>query len=104
VGQQLVCGQIVRLAPVEDCLDDVRGEIAEADQPCEVGRADAFPLGQCGKWQAVAAEECGSEPVRLDQQLNEPGIGFRCGKRVVRSMSILSSRPERRSPTGTDRI
>jgi hypothetical protein len=29
--QQLVCGQIARLAPVEDCLDDVRGEIVEAD-------------------------------------------------------------------------
>ena len=30
VRQQLVCGQIARLAPVEDCLGDVGGEIAEA--------------------------------------------------------------------------
>ena len=33
VCQQLVCGQIARLAPVEDGLGDVRGEIAEADEP-----------------------------------------------------------------------
>ena len=66
---------MARLASVEDSLDDVRGEIAQADQPCEIGRADAFSLGQCGKWHAIAVEECGIKPARLDQQLNEPGIG-----------------------------
>jgi hypothetical protein len=31
--QQLVCGQIGRLTAVEDGFGDVRGEIAEADEP-----------------------------------------------------------------------
>ena len=41
--QQLVSGQIARLAPIEDGLGNVRSEIAEADKPREIGRADAFP-------------------------------------------------------------
>ena len=67
-GQQLVRGQIARLTPVEDRLGDVRGEIAEADEPREVGRAHTLPLGQCGKRQAVAADECGVEAARPDQR------------------------------------
>ena len=80
--QQLVCGQPARLAPVENGSRDVRGEIAEADKPCEIGWADAFLLGQCGKRYAVAAGEGGIEPVRPDQQLDQPRIGFGCRKRV----------------------
>src|SRR5215831_5094720 len=59
VRQQLVRSQIARLAPVEDGLRDVRGEIAEADQPCEIGPADAFPLplGECRKRHTVAADK-----------------------------------------------
>src|SRR5215471_585672 len=45
VRKQLVCRQIARLAPVEDSLGDVGGEMAEADEPREIGRADPFPLG-----------------------------------------------------------
>jgi hypothetical protein len=37
VRQQLLCRQIARLAPFENCLGDVRGEIAEADNPSEIG-------------------------------------------------------------------
>src|SRR5690242_12561043 len=44
VRQQLVRSQVARLAPVEDGLDDVRGEIAEADEPCEIGWAHALTL------------------------------------------------------------
>ena len=57
VRQQFVCGQIARLAPVEDSLGDVRGEIAEADDAGEVGPADPFPLGKCGKGNTIAADE-----------------------------------------------
>ena len=57
--QQLVRGQIARLRPVEDRLGDIRGEVAEADEPGEVGRADTLPLGQRGKRQAVTADQCG---------------------------------------------
>jgi len=46
VRQHLVRSQIARLAPVEDGLDDVRGEIAEAKEPREVRWAYAFPLDQ----------------------------------------------------------
>ena len=64
--EQLVCRQIVRLTALEDGFGDVRGEITEADEPREIGRADAFPLGQCGKRHAIAVEECGVEPARPD--------------------------------------
>ena len=40
-------------------MGDVRGEVAETDEPREVGRGHTLPLGQCGKRQAVAADECG---------------------------------------------
>jgi hypothetical protein len=59
---------------VEDGFGDVRGEIAEADEPREIGRAHPFPLGQCGKRHPIAAHECGIEPVRPDQQLDQPCI------------------------------
>ena len=55
--EQLVCGQIARLAPVEDGLGDVRGEIAQADDAGEIGPADPFPLGKCGKGNTIAADE-----------------------------------------------
>ena len=64
--QQLVCGQIGRLTAVEDGLGDVRGEIAEADEPRKIGGAHPFPLGQCSKRHAIAVEECGIEPARPD--------------------------------------
>src|SRR6516225_5985424 len=57
VRQQLVCGQIARLASVEDGLGDVRGEIAKTNEPREIGRAHALPVGQCGKWHAVAIDK-----------------------------------------------
>src|SRR2546421_8155843 len=44
--QQLVCAQIGRLTAVEDGFGDVRGEIAEADKPREIGWAHPLPLGQ----------------------------------------------------------
>src|SRR6516162_7056866 len=53
--QQLARGKIARLAPVEDGLRDVRGEMAEADEPREIGRAHALALGQCGKPMRSAA-------------------------------------------------
>ena len=82
VLQQLVRSQIARLAPVEDGLRDVRGEIAEADEPREIRWAHALALDQCGKRHTVAVDECGIEPARSDQQLDQPRIGFGCRKRV----------------------
>src|SRR6516162_5211826 len=83
VRQQLVRSQIARLAPVENGLRDVRSEIAEADEPREIGWAHALALGQCGKRHAVAVDECGIEPARPDHQLDQPRIGFGCHKRVL---------------------
>src|SRR6516164_7412451 len=82
VRQQLVRGQIARLAPVENGLGDVRGEITEADEPREIGWAHALALDQCGKRHAVVVDECSIEPARPDQQLDQPRIGFGCRKRV----------------------
>ena len=72
--QQLVCGQIAWLTAVEDGLGDVRGEIAEADEPRKIGWADALPLGKGGKRHTIAVEECGIESARPDQQLDQPCI------------------------------
>jgi hypothetical protein len=52
----------------------------DRDEPREIGRADPLPLGQCGKRHAIAAAESGIELARPDQQLDELGIGFCCGK------------------------
>ena len=49
------------LAPVENGLRDVRSEVAEADEPREVGWTDTFLLGQCGERRPAAARECGVE-------------------------------------------
>jgi hypothetical protein len=46
VLQQLRGPQITRLAPFEDRLGDVRGEIAEADYPSEIGSAHPFAQSQ----------------------------------------------------------
>src|SRR6516162_9462068 len=48
--QQFVCGQIWRLTAVEDGFGDVRGEIAEAYEPREIGRAHpAWPVRQTAR-------------------------------------------------------
>jgi len=104
VRQALVCGQVGWLAPVENGLRDVRSEVAEADEPREVGLTDPFLLGQCGKRRPAAAHECGVEGVRPNQQLDQPSVGLCGGKRVRLSISILISRPDWCRRTGTDRI
>ena len=68
--------------PVEDRLGDVRGEIAEADDPSEIGRAHAFPLGKRSKGNVAAADEGRVKPARPDQQLDQSPIGFRRDKRI----------------------
>ena len=82
VLEEFLCRQIARLAPVEDGLRDVRGEIAEANQPREIGRPHPFTLGQCGRRHPGVADEGGVEPARPDQQLDQPRVTFRCGKRA----------------------
>src|SRR5215472_5765608 len=80
--QQLVRGQPTWLASVEDGLRDVRGEIAQTDEPREIGWAHALALDQCGKRHTVAVDKCGIEPARPDQELDQPRIGFGCRKWV----------------------
>src|SRR6516164_1890368 len=101
--QQLVCGQIGRLASVEDGFGDVRGEIAEADEPREIGRAHPFPLGQCGKRHAVAAHECSVEPARPDQQLDEAGM--RLGSTIIKTVpcAVRRSIPQQNPSSGITR-
>ena len=83
--QQLVCSQPARLASIEDGLRDVRGEMAEANEPREIGWAHAFLLGQCGKRHTVAADECGVEAARPDQQLDQPLTSSSAGLGVDQS-------------------
>jgi hypothetical protein len=50
--------------------------------PAPSTRTHTLALGQCGKRHAVAAHGCRVEAPCPDQQLDEPRIGFDCGKRV----------------------
>src|SRR5438128_6596682 len=78
--EKLLRRQMARLLPIEDRLDDIRREIAEADEAREVGPADTFPLGECGKGDAFALGECRVEPARHKKQLYQSRIRFRGGK------------------------
>ena len=62
--EQLLCRQIGWLPPVEDRLSDILREIAEADEPREIGPADPFPVGECGKRNTFALGECRVEAAR----------------------------------------
>ena len=66
-------------------MGDVRGEIAEADDPRNIGPADTFPLGK-----HVAADECRVEPARLEEQLDQSRVRFRRGKRKFRRSGKVS--------------
>src|SRR6266404_3908729 len=68
--------------PIEDRLGDVRGEIAEADDPSEVRPAHAFAFGKRSKGEAGAVAEGRVKPARPDQQLDQSPIGFRRDKRI----------------------
>jgi hypothetical protein len=58
VIEELLCRQIGWLPPIKDGLGDIRREIAEADEPREIGAADTFPLGEYSKGDAFAVGEC----------------------------------------------
>ena len=80
-------------------MDDVRGKIAEANEPGEIGWAHLLPFGQCRK-RHIAVDKCVIEPARSDQQLDQPRIGFRRGKRVGpidqhRDLSSEAAQPHR---------
>ena len=68
--EQLLCCQIARLPPIEDRLGDIRREIAEAEKPREIRRADAFAPGKRSKGNVVAVDEGRVKPARLEEQLD----------------------------------
>ena len=100
--QELVCGQIGWLAPVEDGLRDVRSEVAEADEPREVGWTDTFLLGQCGKRRPAAPRGVALKRCARISSLISRASGFAVENGSARSISILISRPVWRCRTGTD--
>ena len=69
VREELFGGQITRLAPFENGLSDVRGEIAEADDPSEIGSAHPFMQSKRGKGDAVALHQGRLEPARPEHRL-----------------------------------
>jgi tetratricopeptide (TPR) repeat protein len=82
VLEQLLRRQIARLAPFENRLGDVRGEIAEADNPSEIGSAHSFAHRKPRKGDAIALDECRVESVRPDEQLDQSSVGFHRGERI----------------------
>src|SRR5439155_15634746 len=91
------------MPPIEDRLGDIRREIAETDEAREVGPANTFPLGECSKGDTFALGECRVEPARLRSSFTNRAFGFAVANGSVPSITILISRPARRSRTGTDR-
>ena len=87
--EELLCRQIARLPPIEDYLGDIRRQIAEADEPHEIG-ALPLPLGKCSKRDAFAIGECRVEPARPEQQRDNRGSGFAANGSVP-SIPILKS-------------
>jgi len=49
---------MARLSPFEDRLGDVGGEIAEADNPSEIGSAHSFAQNKRSKGDVLALDEC----------------------------------------------
>src|SRR5215831_20623846 len=104
VRQQLVRGQIARLAPIEDGLGDVRGEIAEADEPREIGWAHAARLTSAANDTPSLSTSVALNRRALISSLISRASGLAVANGSTPSISILISRPERRSPIGTERI
>src|ERR1700730_10473943 len=75
--EQLLCRQSGWLPPIEDGLSDIRREITEADEPREIGPADPFPVGECGKRNTFALGECRVEATRPKEQLDQSRVRFR---------------------------
>ena len=101
--EEFLWRQIARLLPIEDRLGNIRREIAEADEAREVGPADTFPLGECSKGDAFALGEAALNRRALRSSFTNRALGFAVANGSVPSVTILISRPARRSRTGTDR-
>jgi hypothetical protein len=67
--------QIARLPPIEDCLGDIRRQIAEADEPHEIG-ALPLPAGQVQQTGRLRMGECRVQTARPEQQRDNGGSGF----------------------------
>ena len=80
-----------RLPPIENRLDYVRGEIAEADNPSEIGSAHAFAHGKRSKGDPVALDEDRVEPICPDKQLINRAFGFTTANGSVPLISMLIS-------------
>ena len=77
------------VAAIEDRLGDIRCQIAEADEPSEIGPADTFPLGEYSKGDIFALGEGRVEPARSEQELDQSRIRFRGGK-TKRRFAVLT--------------
>ena len=102
--QQLFCGQIVRLTAVEDGLGDVRGEIAEADEPCEIGWLTPSRLASATDGTPWLSRSVVLNWRALISSLTSRASGFAMANGLVPSINILIARPERRNRTGMDKI
>src|SRR5215472_16525180 len=102
--QQLVCGQIARLTTVEDGFGDVRGEIAEADEPRKIGRAHPSRPASAAKGTPSLPTSAALNRRALISSLTSRASGFAVANGSVPSINILITRPERRNRTGMDKI
>ena len=102
--QQLVCGQIERLTAVEDGFGDVRGEVTEADEPREIGRAHPCRLASAANGTPSLSRSVALNWRALISSLTSRASGFALANGSVPSIHIPIARPERRNRTGMDKI
>jgi len=81
-GRRECSRSFARMPPIEDRLDDIRREIAEADEPSEIRPADTFPRGECGERNGFALGEYRVEPARPEEQPDQSRVRFRRSKRI----------------------
>jgi len=80
------------------------GEIAEADNPSEIGSAHSFAQNKRSKGDVLALDECRAQAARRRSSLINRASGFTAANGSVPSISILISLPALRSRAGTDRV
>jgi hypothetical protein len=104
-SRRLLCRQVARLPPIEDRLGDIRREIAEPDEPSEIGPADPFPAARVRQSGCLRpGRGAALKRHALMSSLINRASAFDAANGSVPSITILISRPARRSRTGTDRI
>jgi hypothetical protein len=76
MGEQLLRGEVSRMAAFENCPRDIGSEIGEAQHPGEIRAGQPLALRDIGEIFAAALSQLVAEAVRADDQLDQLRVGF----------------------------